>query len=321
MLKLVIMEAVAAEELKSKRIAVLMGGRSRERDVSLRSGKNVFVSLVGQGYRAVEIDPGEGDLVHKLKENKIDLAYIVLHGKQGEDGVIQGLLEHYAIPYTGSKVLASALAMNKVAAKQIWQAQGIPTAPYSLIDKNFIDNDIKRIKEIFPFPLMLKPISEGSSLGVSKISRPEEFEDKVRETLAEYDRLFVEQFINGTEITVGILGKNNPGTLPILELVPGNEFYDYEAKYTKGLTQFVLPARLPEKIYQKAQEVALFAHKALGCYGVSRVDMIVSKDGIPFVTEINTIPGMTETSDLPAQARHSGIHFDELVSMILASAY
>ncbi len=306
--------------LHSKKIAVLLGGKSGERDVSLRSGTNVLDSLKRQGFDVISIDPAEVDLISEIKKNKVGLVYIALHGKFGEDGVVQGLLEHYEIPYTGSKILASALAMNKVATKQILMTEKIPTPLYSRINSNMISDEASRIERGFPFPLMLKPEEEGSSLGISLVKDPNKFGDVLRETYKKFPQLFVEQYIKGVEITVGVIGTKDVEALPILELVPKNEFYDFEAKYTKGMTEFVLPARLSEDIYKKAQEIAVLSHKALGCYGVSRVDLIVSEDGTPYVNEINTIPGMTDTSDLPAQAKHIGISFDQLVLKILESA-
>ncbi|NQU17990.1 MAG: D-alanine--D-alanine ligase [Candidatus Saganbacteria bacterium] len=306
---------------KDKKIAVLLGGKSGERDISIRSGNNVLSSLKRQGLDVISIDPAEADLISEIKKNKIDLVYIALHGKFGEDGVVQGLLEHYGIPYTGSKILASALAMNKVATKQILMTEKIPTPKYTRINTEKINTEVTRIVKDFPFPLMLKPEEEGSSLGISLIKDPGKFGDVLRETAQKFPQLFVEQYIKGTEITIGVLGTKKVEALPVLELVPKNEFYDFEAKYTKGMTEFILPARLSKDVCKKAQEIAVASHQVLGCYGVSRVDLMVSNDGTPYVNEINTIPGMTDTSDLPAQAKHIGISFDELVLKILESAY
>jgi len=308
-----------ANKNPDKNIAVLMGGRSREREISLKSGANVLKSLKRQGLNAFQFDTDE-DLIKKLRAKKIDIVYIALHGKYGEDGVIQGVLELHDIPYTGSKVLASALAMNKVAAKRAWQACRIPTPDFRAISPLNPDRDILNIKENFKFPVVVKPVSEGSSLGVSIVKEKEALAKAVKDTVKEYKDVFVESFIPGKEITIGILGTNKLEALPVLELIPKNEFYDYEAKYTEGLTEFILPARLSKAIYRRAQDVACAAHEALGCYGVSRVDMIVGPDNIPYVTEINTIPGMTDRSDLPAQAAHMGMDFDKLVLRILESA-
>jgi len=310
------------KSLKSKKIAVLCGGRSGERDVSLRSGKRVFDSLKKQGFDVHQFDLDD-DLIAQLKKKQIDLVYIALHGRWGEDGTVQGMLEIANLPYTGSKVLASALAMNKLAAKRIFDAVGLPTPRYAEINsRTDIAAQAEKIKRIFPFPLVVKPVSEGSSLGVSIIKKEDDLTRTLAKTVKEYKDIFVEEFIKGKEVTVGVIGKDEElQALPVLELVPRKDFYDFEAKYTSGLTQFILPARLPKPLYENVQATALKAHEALGCYGVSRVDIIVSADHIPYVHEVNSIPGMTEQSDLPAEAAHAGITFDELVVKILESAY
>lgn len=309
-------------KLKNKRIAVIMGGRSGEREVSLRSGKRVFGSLRSQGFNVISLD-ADGKLIDNLKKKKIDIAYIMLHGRFGEDGTIQGLLEHYGIPYTGSKILASALAMNKVASKRIFVATGIPTPKFITIDPGIsMKKQCEKILRIFPFPVVVKPVSEGSSLGVSIVKEEEKLEKIVAETAAKFKDIFIEEYIKGKEVTVGIIGRNNDLTaLPVLELRPKAEFYDYHAKYSEGGTDFVLPAKLPKDLYKQTQEVALSAHRALGCYGVSRADIIIGSDRTPYVHEVNSIPGMTERSDLPAEAECAGISFDELVVKILESAY
>ncbi len=309
--------------MEDKRICVLMGGRSGERDVSLRSGKKVFDSLKKQGFNVISMDL-EDDLISKLKKEKVDIVYIMLHGRFGEDGTVQGLLEMAKIPYTGSKVLASALAMNKLASKRVFDAMGIPTPRYLEIDcSSDIKKEAERIGKSFPFPLVLKPTSEGSSLGVTLIKKKEDaLESILEKSVAEFKDVFVEAYVKGKEVTVGILGRNSDvRALPILELVPKNEFYDFQAKYTAGMTEFVIPARLSKSLYRKTQEVALAAHRALGCYGVSRVDIIVGPDHVPYVHDVNTIPGMTDRSDLPAEAAHAGISFDELAVKILESAF
>ncbi|MFA4905162.1 MAG: D-alanine--D-alanine ligase [Candidatus Margulisiibacteriota bacterium] len=307
-------------KLKKLRIAVLAGGKSGERAVSLRSGNNVLNSLLRQGYKAIHLDT-DGDLIGKLKKNKIEVCYIALHGKWGEDGCVQGLLEMAGIPYTGSGVLASALAMNKVAGKRILDAVGINTPKYMPISKTTFKEDIETVKKVFPLPLVIKPVSEGSSLGVSIISEAGKLEKIITDTQKKFGDIFVEEFIKGQEVTVGVLGTEKPRALPVLELVPKKEFYDYEAKYTKGLTEFILPARLSTPLTQKVQGLAVKAHLALGCRGVSRVDMLINRDHVPFVHELNTSPGMTDQSDLPAQAQAAGISFDELVVEILHSAW
>jgi D-alanine-D-alanine ligase len=309
------------KDLKNKKICVLMGGRSGERDVSLRSGRRVFDSLKSQGFNVVSMDL-EDDLVSRLRKEKVDIVYNILHGRFGEDGTVQGLLEMANIPYTGSKVLASALAMNKLASKRVFDALGIPTPRYIEIDAaSDVKKEAKRIWKTFPSPFVLKPTSEGSSLGVVLVKKEDDFEEILERSVAEFKDVFVEEYVKGKEVTVGILGTGKDLLpLPVLELVPRNEFYDYHAKYTAGMTEFVLPAKLSRPVYKKTQEVALAAHRALGCYGVSRVDIIV-KDQVPYVHDVNTIPGMTDRSDLPAEAAHCGISFDELVVRILESAF
>jgi D-alanine-D-alanine ligase len=308
--------------LKDKKICVLMGGRSGEREVSLRSGKKVFDSLKNQGFNVISMDL-EDDLVSRLKQEKIDVVYNILHGRFGEDGTVQGLLEMAKIPYSGSKVLASALAMNKLASKRVFDAVGIPTPRYLEVDASSnLKKEAKRIAKNFPLPLVLKPTSEGSSLGVTLIKQKEDIERVLEKSIAEFKDVFVEEYIKGREVTVGVLGRNSDVmALPILELVSKNEFYDFEAKYTEGMTEFVLPARLSKSLTSKTQEIGLNAHRALGCYGVSRVDIIIGPDNVPYVHDVNTIPGMTDRSDLPAEAAHAGISFDELVVKILESAY
>lgn len=312
---------ILIEKLKNKKIAVLCGGRSGEREVSLRSGKRVHDSLISQGFSSVIIDTKD-DFIPRLKQENVDIACIMLHGTFGEDGCIQGLLETIGIPYTGSKVLASSLGMNKVASKRVWQALGIPTPNYAVIDRSAdIAAQCADILKYFPFPLVVKPVSEGSSLGVTIMKDSAGFADVVMSTAQQFGDVFIEEFINGVQVTVGILeGGDGLRTLPVLELRPKTDFYDYEAKYTKGMTEFILPAELPRQVYRNCQLTAAKAFKALSCRGFARIDMIVDRDGMPFVHDANTIPGMTDLSDLPAQAAADGISYDELVLRILESA-
>jgi D-alanine-D-alanine ligase len=308
--------------LKGKRIAVLMGGTSGERAVSLRSGRNVLRALRSHGLDVVEVDPADPDFIHRLIEERIDLAFIALHGRGGEDGTIQGLLETINIPYTGSRVLASALAMNKVASKRVFRAVGVPTPEFVEINPRMdLEAQCLSAMERIGLPIVVKPTSEGSSIGVTIVREPELLAQVVRKTMIEFGDVFLERFISGREVTVGILGTGEAAyALPILELVPKREFYDYEAKYTPGMTEFILPAPFPDEISRHIQEVALLAHRSLGCRGVSRVDMRVDPKGKPFVTDVNTIPGLTDLSDLPAQARCAGMSYDELILKILESA-
>jgi len=304
-----------------KRIGVLMGGRSGEREVSLRSGKNVLAALKRHDLKAVGIDVGL-DIAKKLLTLKVDVAFIILHGKYGEDGTIQGLLEMMDIPYTGSGVLASALAMHKGYSKKIFREQGIPTPEFIWAEKN--DDPAQRAQQAVDelgLPFVIKPLEEGSSIGVSIIKDQKGAVASFKKLHRKYGGAIAERFISGMNITTGILGCGRKvRALPILELVPKNEFYDFQAKYTKGMTEFIIPARLPGSLYRKAQETALAAHLALGCHGWSRVDAIVDRAGTSYILEVNTLPGMTDLSDLPAEAKVAGISYDEAVLEILDSA-
>lgn len=302
-----------------KKIGVLAGGISSEREVSLRSGKNVLESLKRQGFESFIIDPSDNDFIEWIR--KIDIAFIALHGGYGEDGGIAGLLEVMGIPYTGSGVLASALAMNKVASKRIFREQGIPTPDYACLP--LTDGyDYKELISKLGLPLIAKPVSEGSSIGVTIIRDESGIKEIIDDLINKYKDVFVEKYIQGQSVTAGILGSGKGlRVLPVLELVSKNEFYDYEAKYTSGMTEFIIPARLDANIYEGVCQTAMKAHLALGCEGFSRVDMLVADNGIPFVHDVNTIPGLTNLSDLPACAAADGISYDELIFEMLCSAY
>jgi D-alanine-D-alanine ligase len=309
------------ETLKTKTIGVLMGGMSGERAVSLRSGTNCLRALLASGYRAVEVD-AQRDVGRRMEEAGVEVAFLALHGRYGEDGTIQGLLEVMGIPYTGSGVLASALGMNKVAAKKVVMGSGLPTPDYyEVVAGEDAQGAAARIEADLGLPVMVKPVEEGSSLGVSKCKTLEQLEKALQAGLFEFGKMFAERFVAGTEITVGVIERGGrPEALPILQLVPKNEFYDYEAKYTEGMTEFILPARLEPDVYARAQQAAIAAFRAIGCCGYSRVDMMVDAGGTPWFVEVNTLPGMTELSDLPAQARAAGISYEELVETILLTA-
>lgn len=307
--------------MKNKRIGVLMGGFSREREVSLRSGKGVYDALIRMGYDAVAIDVGR-DIVERLKAERVEAAYLALHGEGGEDGRIQGLLEILGIPYTGSGVLGSALSMDKIYSKLVLSRRGIPTPDFYVLDPAVpaaVQAD--EIVRNLGLPVMTKPSGEGSSIGMELIKEPGDLAPALEKLLAAYPRSFVEKFIPGKALTVGVVGVG-AGTraLPVLELESKNEFYDYEAKYTEGMTQFFCPARISPEETKLVQDTALAAHLALECSGVSRVDIMLSADGKPQAIEVNGIPGMTTLSDLPAEAAAEGVSYDELVVQILETA-
>ncbi|MDR1323883.1 MAG: D-alanine--D-alanine ligase [Candidatus Margulisbacteria bacterium] len=297
--------------MKNKLIGVLMGGVSSEREISLRSGQNVAAALVSKGYRVREIDITSQNC-HKQLEN-IDAAYNILHGAFGEDGGVQKILEELRIPYTGSGISASQNCMHKVQTKRILEKNGMPTPRYQTL---------KALAEVnFATPCVVKAVSEGSSIGVSIVKNQNELLPVVEKSLSAYPEIFIEEFISGAEVTVGVLPVNGVLTaLPILELRPKNEFYDFAAKYTPGGTEFILPAELPPEVTAKTQELARQAYLALNCAGAARVDFVVQARQTPYILEVNTNPGMTDQSDLPAAARAQGIEFPELVEMILLSA-
>lgn len=300
-------------ELKSKKIGVLMGGLSAEREVSLRSGAAVAAALRSRGYRTVEIDV-DRHLPALLADTGVEVAVNALHGRFGEDGCVQGVLELLGIPCTGSGVLASALAMNKIYARQLFAAAGLTVARAVVVRRGepFTPSDAP-----FPLPFVVKPSQEGSSMGVSIVRE----EAQVTPALAlahRYDReALVEEFIAGREIQIGILDDEAIGAI---EIVPKNEFYDFEAKYTAGGAEHIIPPRIPGPLLELALETGRRAHLALGCSGYSRVDLLVNERGLCYVLEVNTLPGMTATSLLPEIAQAAGIGFADLVEQILVTA-
>ncbi|HEY3307713.1 MAG TPA: D-alanine--D-alanine ligase [Desulfuromonadaceae bacterium] len=300
--------------MKTKKIAVLMGGLSAEREVSLKSGAAVLLALQNLGYQAVGIDVGR-DLAAVLASEVIEAAFIALHGRYGEDGCVQGLLELMQIPYTGSGVLASALAMHKLYSKQAFAANNILTAPFYHFrqGEQISSSDIP-----FGMPLVVKPVQEGSSVGISIVKQESELKAAVALAFRYDDEILVEQYIKGQEVQVGILDDQPIGAI---EIVPKKEFYDYEAKYSEGMAEHIFPARLDSELYEKAQAVGLAAHRSLGCKGYSRVDLLVTSSRDCYVLEVNTLPGMTALSLLPEiAAKGAGLSFEALVERVIESA-
>ena len=300
---------------KDSKIAVLCGGFSSEADVSRRSGKNCYDALIRLGYKNAKlVDVGE-NIANDLKG--FDFAYNALHGKYGEDGCIQGLLEIMKIPYTGCGVMASAIGMNKEFTKRVLRDAGLPLIKSVCVSKG--ENLFDKTKRLV-YPLMVKPVCEGSSFGMSKVNNQDELVKAVFEAAKFKQDILIEEYKIGVNATVGVLEKDGtPFATDILELRPHNEWYDYEAKYTKGMTDFILPAEISDDMTKQVKECAVNAFKACGCSGVSRVDFLIVDD-IPYILEINTSPGMTDTSDLPAQSASMGISYDELVELTLKSA-
>ena len=297
-----------------KRIGVLMGGSSAEREVSLKSGSAVFNVLKGRNYDVAAIDVGH-DICEVIRKEGIGIAFLILHGGYGEDGSLQGLLDVLGIPYTGSGVLASALAMDKEASKKVFLYHGVPVPPFVVISQKAVSQQLSAIS--FELPWVIKPAAEGSSIGVSIVKEHSSLRAAMERAAGFGTRIIVEKYILGKEIQVGIL---NGRILGAVEVRPKLEFYSYEAKYTAGLTEYILPPEVHPGILRKAEKEALSAHIALGCRGATRVDLIVDEEGNPYVLEVNTIPGMTETSLLPKIAAKAGVDFPSLIEEILKEA-
>lgn len=296
------------------KVAVLLGGRSAERAVSLKSGALVLNALRARNVDAHAFDPAERGIEDLLDES-YDRAFIILHGRFGEDGTVQGALEWLGLPYTGSGVLGSALAMDKLRAKLLWQACGIPTPPHELLGP---DADFKAVSARLGLPLMVKPASEGSSIGMSKVRASGNVEEAYA-LAVNYDRVVIaEKFIEGTELTAGILGDK---ALPLIRLETPRDFYDYEAKYVAEDTRYIIPCGLPSAREREIQALCLKAFHALGCSGWGRVDLMLDRDGKPWLLEVNTAPGMTDHSLVPMAARAAGLSYEDLCVRILEASH
>ena len=329
-----------SEKLK---VAVLMGGTSAEREVSLSTGRQILNALDPEKYTVYALDTASGQkllpsgvtqplgLLHgadgmtqitalpqlplAASADRPDLVFIALHGRGGEDGTVQGMLEVLGICYTGSGVLASALAMDKAMSKRVLTAAGVQMPQ---------DVTLRRGETMptgaMPLPLIVKPNAQGSTIGMSIVREASEMEAAVKLAYQSDDTVLVEQFITGTEITVPILGNETLEVLPIVEIVPAKGFYDYEAKYTAGATEEIVPARIPDSVAAEARHIAKLCHQTLGCRGMSRTDMIVTAQNEIYTLEVNTIPGMTPTSLLPRSAEAAGFSFPKLLDKIIALA-
>lgn len=301
------------------KLALLSGGISSEREVSLSSGNQVYDALDKTKYDILRYDP-QTDLPKLVADAAgIDAALIILHGPYGEDGTVQGLLDLLGIPYQGSGVLGSALAMNKLVAKKLYESAGLPVAPYMVVDgRSEQAVDPRAVNDQLGFPVVIKPMGTGSSVGMSIARSPRELPDAVAAALNYDTEVMIEAFIDGIEVTAGVMGNDTLEALPLVEIVPGrdHEFFDYEAKYTPGLTEEICPARVSEDLTAKAQDYALRAHQILQCRGYSRTDMIVKDDRL-YLLETNTIPGMTATSLFPQAARAAGYSFSALLDRLI----
>ncbi|MDD4953972.1 MAG: D-alanine--D-alanine ligase, partial [Candidatus Omnitrophica bacterium] len=290
------------------KVGVLMGGPSSEREISLKSGQAVYAALCGLGIKAVAIDiktDNKNDAGSLVRSHDIDCAFIALHGRFGEDGQIQEVLDSLGTPYTGSGIQASRLAMDKVVSREIFSRAGLFIPGYQELRKDSYGSGFRPAPGL-KMPLVVKPATHGSSIGLSIIDKEPGLARAIESAFQFDDRIVIEEFIEGRELTVGILGQE---ALPAIEIVPKKRLFDYEAKYTPGLTEYIVPAKLEADISVRIKDTAFLAHKLLGCRGCSRVDLILNKNNLPYILEVNTIPGLTNTSLLPKAARIVGIEF------------
>jgi D-alanine-D-alanine ligase len=322
------------------RVMVLSGGVSAEREVSLRSGAKVLGALDSSRYDAVQVDLAAiaearaADLARILfsppasktsssegpaRDGRPDVVFIALHGGAGENGTVQGMLDLLGIPYTGSGVLASALAMNKIMSKKIFEREGIPTPKWVPLKASQRTSAGDLVRSEVGLPCVVKPACEGSTIGVSVVRNPEELSAALELAFQYGPEALAEEYIEGTEISAAILGNDDAQVLPLVEIVPAGGFYDYEAKYTPGATEEIIPARIPRRVSERAGRMALAAHRALGCRGFSRVDAMVGEDEV-YVLELNSIPGLTDTSIVPRAAEAAGIGFSQLAERLIELA-
>lgn len=294
------------------KVAVLAGGRSAERDISIKSGRAVYSALKLEGCDVEWLEIGAEDVVRRLKSVPFDVAFIALHGRFGEDGTIQRILERMSVPYTGSGVTASRLALDKIASHRIFKRCGIPVPEFKILERR-----CGRPQERFSWPVVVKPQREGSSIGLSLAGDKREFNTACKKAFEYGDKILIEKFIKGREITVGILGER---PLPVVEIIPKRTFYDFQAKYKDARTKYKVPASLPPHLYRKAQAWGIAAHKVLNCRDFSRVDMLLGDDDNIYVLEVNSIPGLTERSLLPKAAKAAGIDFGKLCVKLLEMA-
>lgn len=308
-----------------KSIAVLMGGRSLEREISVKSGQRISNALRKLGYDVTKLDVDQS-IVENLTSEKYDLAYIALHGKDGEDGIIQEMLEVLGIPYTGPGVYANILSFDKIVSKQIFENLDIPTPSFYFLNASsfrelgaakILPNIVKKLG----LPLVVKPSAQGSALGIKMVEKEKELTDAIISALAYSKKVILEKYVKGVELAVSIIGKKNPVVLPVVEIVPKNNFFDFESRAKVGDTEYFIPARISDKEMKKVSDIALSVHKALECTDLSRVDIMFDKnEGVPYVLELNTSPGMTDTSLLPMSAKEAGMSFEDLVEKIVNMA-
>lgn len=308
---------------KDYSVAVVYGGTSGEREVSLNSGACCAAGLKEAGFSATLIDSASRDDLKKLMSDEFDVAFLALHGKGGEDGSIQGFLETLGIPYTGSGILANAIAVNKPLAKEYYVSAGLRVASSMVVGKNDVldDDDIAELIEAVGIPCVVKPATEGSSLGMTIVRDASDLRAGLATALAVDDEAMIEAFKEGTEFTVAVLGTDDPSALPVIQIVPNeDEFYNYHAKYAAGGSTHLCPAPISPALTEEVQNMAVAAHSVLGCRGISRSDFIMDEDGAFWILETNTLPGMTTTSLVPDAARVDGLEFPQLCAKLIEYA-
>ena len=305
--------------MQKEKILVLMGGSSAEREVSLRSGQAVLNALLALDYEARAIDYNS-TAIKEIIDYRPDLVFIALHGKYGEDGTVQGLLESLDLPYTGSGVAASAICINKVLSKRIFNSEGIPNAGFKIIHQSELNNPeeiLNLLRLDICLPMVIKAATQGSSIGTYIIRNEAEVLAAIRNAFNYSHEVLVEEFIDGQELTVAVIGNDELQVLPLIEITSANEFYDYESKYTQGMCQHIIPARIGEESQAEIIRISKQVYKLMDCRGFARIDFMLDKNARPYVLEVNTIPGMTEMSLVPDAARAAGINFTSLVEMIV----
>lgn len=296
-----------------------MGGMSEEREVSLRSGKAVLDALLTLDYEAQAID-FNSSTIKDIIDYQPDLVFIALHGKYGEDGTVQGLLESLQIPYTGSGVAASAICIDKVLSKRIFSSEGIPNAAFRIIQSHDLDDPAALRQQLIAnigLPMVVKAATQGSSIGTYIIKDENEILTAINQAFKYSREVLAEKFIDGQELTVALIGNNEPQVLPLIEITSANEFYDYESKYTQGMCDHIIPARIGEESQAEIISISKKVYKLMGCKGFARIDFMLDKNGKPYVLEVNTVPGMTAMSLVPDAARAAGINFTNLIEIIV----
>lgn len=305
-----------------KKVLVLMGGMSEEREVSLKSGQGVYEALLEKGYQAVTLDLARGNL-GEISEIAPDVVFIALHGRYGEDGTVQGLLDIMGIPYTGSGVATSAICMDKIITKKLLIYEGYPTADFTVLNRGSFKDNPDAFNDLltqYGLPVVVKAATQGSSIGTYIVTEQAALPDAIKQAFDLCPQVLVERFIEGDLLTVAVLGNENPRVLPVIEIVSKNDFYDYESKYTPGMCEHIIPARISAEVNEKVEKIATGCYQALGCRGTARIDFIVDREGTPFILEVNTIPGMTGMSLVPDAARAVGINYADLVDTLVKLA-